>query len=108
MRRYLLALLVAAAAALSPLHARTLPLTIKEITLMLRSGFSSEAVQQELSVRRLAQPLDAAAEKSLRETGAAPALIDAIKTGSYAISPADTQKAQDELAAQAALPIHRR
>jgi nucleoredoxin len=102
MRRLLLILAVAAGTALSTLPARTLPLTIKEITLMLRSGFSSETVQQELSVRRLADPLNAVAEKSLREAGAAPALVDAIKAGSYAISPADARKAQDELAAQAA------
>jgi len=102
MRHLLLVLAVAAGTALSTLPARTLPLTTKEVTLMLRSGFSSETVQQELSVRRLADPLNAAAEKSLREAGAAPALVDAIKAGSYAISPADAQKAQDELAAQAA------
>ena len=102
MRRYLLALLFAAGTALSPLPARTLPFTIKEIRLMLRSGFSNETVQQELSVRGLAEPLDAAAEKSLRETGATAALVDAIKSGAYAIAPADAQRAQDELAAQAA------
>lgn len=69
---------------------------------MLRSGYSSEAVQRELSVRRLAAPCDAAAEKILREAGMAPALIDAIKSGSYGISPADAQAAQNELNAQAA------
>ena len=69
---------------------------------MLRSGYSSEAVQQELSVRHLAETWDPAAEKTLREAGAAPALIEAIKSGSYAISPAETHLAQDELAAQAA------
>lgn len=69
---------------------------------MLRSGYSSEAVQQEISVRRLADTCDAAAEKALRDAGAAPALIDAIKSGSYAISPAEMHRAQDELAAQTA------
>lgn len=100
--RYLFALVVVIGIALSPLPARTLPLTIREVTLMLRSGFSSETVQQELTARRLSEPFNAGAEKSLREAGAAPALIDAIKGGSYAISPADAQKAQEELAAQAA------
>ena len=57
---------------------------------------------RELSVRRLAESCDAAAEKALREAGAAPALVDAIKSGSYAISPADAKAAQEELAAQAA------
>lgn len=69
---------------------------------MLRSGYSSEAVQQEISARRLAETCDGAAEKALRDAGAAPALIDAIKSGSYAISPTEAHLAQDELAAQAA------
>lgn len=69
---------------------------------MLRTGFSSEAVQQELSVRRFAGSYDAATEKALKDAGAAPALIDALKSGSYLISPADAQAAQDALAAQAA------
>jgi nucleoredoxin len=69
---------------------------------MLRSGYSSEVVQRELSVRRFAGSCDAAAEKALVEAGAAPALIDAIKDGSYASSPADAQAAQSQLAAQAA------
>lgn len=68
---------------------------------MLRSGYSSEAVQQELSVRRLAEPCDAAAEKALTAAGAAPTLIDAIKQGSYESSSADAQAARDQIAAQA-------
>ena len=43
---------------------------------MLRSGYSSEAVQRELSVRRCAESCDVAAEKALTDLGAAPALID--------------------------------
>ena len=68
---------------------------------MLRSGYSSEAVQRELSVRRFAESCDAAAEKALTDAGAAPALIDAIKSGSYESSPADAQAAREQLAAQA-------
>ena len=101
MRRLFLTLLMAGTA-LSDLPARTLPLTIKEVSLMLRAGYSSESVQRELSVRRFAGSCDAAAEKALQDAGAAPALIDAIKNGSYAISPAEAQAAQNELAAQAA------
>ena len=69
---------------------------------MLRSGFSSEAVQQELSARRFAGSYDAATEKALKDAGAAPALVDALKSGSYASSPADAQAAHDAFAAQAA------
>ncbi len=75
---------------------------MKEVSLMLRSGYSSEAVQQEISVRRLAETCDAAAEKTLREAGAAPTLIDAIKSGSFNASPAEANQAQAEVAAQAA------
>jgi nucleoredoxin len=69
---------------------------------MLRAGYSSEAVQRELSVRRFAESCDAAAEKALMGAGATPALIDALKSGSYASSPADARAAQAELAGQAA------
>jgi thiol-disulfide isomerase/thioredoxin len=91
-----------AGAAFSSLLGRSLPLTTKEVSLMLRSGYSSETVQRELSVRRFASPCDAAAEKALLEAGATPALIDAIKNGSYTSSPEDAQAAQNELNAQAA------
>lgn len=66
---------------------------------MLRSGYSSEAVQQELSVRRCAESCDTTAEKLLRNAGATPELIDAIKSGSYESSAADAQAAREQLAA---------
>jgi len=102
MRQRLLILLLVAGVALSGALGRSLPLTLKDVTLMLRSGFSNETVQRELSLRRFAGPCDAAAEKALKDVGAAPALIEALKGGSYMISPADAQAAQGELAAQAA------
>ena len=102
MHRLLVIVLLLFAAAFSNVAGRVLPLTAKDVCLMLRSGYSSETVQQELFARRLAGSCDATAEKALREAGAAPALIDAIKSGSYAVSPADAQTAQEELAAQAA------
>lgn len=101
MRRLLLTLLVAGAA-LSGALGRSLPLTLKDVTLMLRAGCSSETVQRELSLRRFAGPCDAAAEKALKDVGAAPALIDALKSGSYTVSPGEAQAADDELTAQAA------
>jgi nucleoredoxin len=67
---------------------------------MLRSGYSNQTVQEELSTRRFAGGCDAAAEKALREAGATPALIDAIKSGAYQSSAADAQAAQDQLALQ--------
>lgn len=104
--RHLLLTLFVVGAAFSNVLARALPLTLKEVALMLRTGYSSEAVQQELAARRLAESCDASAEKTLRDAGAAPSLIDAIKSGSYASSPIDAKAAQDELAAQAARRAH--
>jgi thiol-disulfide isomerase/thioredoxin len=79
---------------------RVLPLTAKEVGLMLRAGYSSQSVQEELSARHFAGTCDAAAEKALRDAGASPDLIAAIKSGAYQSSPADEQAARDEIAAQ--------
>src|SRR3954469_4827739 len=78
-----------------------LPLSAKEVGLMLRSGYSSEAVQEELSARHFAGTCDAAAEKALRDAGASPALIGALKSGAYQSSPAEAQTARDQMALQA-------
>jgi len=67
---------------------------------MLRSGYSSQSVQAELAAHHFAGTWDAAAEKALRDAGASPALIEAIKSGAYQSSPADAQAARDEIALQ--------
>ncbi len=99
MRSLVLVVLLLFGAAFSAVG-RALPLTAKEVGLMLRSGCSSETVQQELSVRRFAGGYDAATEKILKDAGATPALIDAIKSGAYQSSPADAQAAREQLALQ--------
>lgn len=101
MGRLLVIVVLFCSASFNNAGGRVLPLTARDVCLMLRSGYSSEAVQQDLVVRHFAGPSDAAAEKAMREAGAAPALVDAIKRGSYQISPADEQAARDELAVQA-------
>jgi predicted ATP-grasp superfamily ATP-dependent carboligase len=58
-------------------------LTIKDITLMLRSGYSSEAIISELETRHFAETLDEETEKQWREF---PDLIVALKSGEYAAS----------------------
>ena len=85
----------------SGLRARPLPLTGKEIGLMLRSGYSSEAVMGELATRHFAGAVDATVEKNLVQSGATPALMQALKTGNYSVSPEEANRAQTELAAQA-------
>lgn len=100
MRSYLFAVLFLFGAVLNSALGRVLPLTAKDVGLMLRSGYSSQTVQQELSVRRFAGPCDPAMEKILRDAGASPALIDAIKSGAYQSSPADAEAARQEVALQ--------
>jgi thiol-disulfide isomerase/thioredoxin len=85
----------------SGLRARPLPLTASEVGLMLRSGYSSEAVMGELATRRFADSLDAAVEKNLVKSGATPALVQALKSGNYSVSPDEAIRAQGEIAAQA-------
>lgn len=77
------------------------PLTAKEISLMLRSGYSSDAVEREVAVRHFLGTLDAAAEKNLVETGASPRLIAGLKAGSFAVPASEVNAVKTELAAKA-------
>jgi len=81
-------------------RAGQLPLTIKEISLMLRSGYSSNAVMQELSARHFAEKLDAEKEKTLIQVGASAELITALKSGTYLLSPEQMTIAQGQIADQ--------
>jgi nucleoredoxin len=99
--RFLLAI-ASAVACVSISFAGTLaPLTNKDISLMLRSGYSSDAVQREAASRRTVEPLDAAAEKNLVQAGASAALIGALKSGAYSIAPGEINAVKADLAAKA-------
>lgn len=76
------------------------PLTAKDVSLMLRSGYSSAAVEQELAARHFIGSLDAAAEKNLAQAGASPTLISGLKSGAFAVPPAEVAAVQAELAAK--------
>ena len=77
------------------------PLTVKDVSLMLRAGYSSSAVLQELSARHFADALDSAKETMLTQAGATPELINAIKSRSYSVSPEQAAAAKTQLAAEA-------
>jgi len=77
------------------------PMTVKDISLMLRSGYSSEAVECEVAARHFAGTLDATAEKNLAEAGASPALVNALKSGVFAIPAEQEAAVQADLAAKA-------
>jgi hypothetical protein len=72
--------------AVALLNATSLPLTMTELSLMLRSGYSSDTVLREVTVRKFAGPLDSAGEKQLRHAGASEALIAALRSGTYEAS----------------------
>lgn len=77
------------------------PLTIKDVSLMLRSGYSPAAVQQEVTARHFIGPLDPAAEKSLIQAGAPPEFAAALRTGAYAVPAGEIAAVQQELEAKA-------
>jgi nucleoredoxin len=100
MRRFLaIGLLILLSCASSP--AKPLPLTAKEVALMLRSGYSNESVLRELTARHFAGGCDEAAEKLLRQAGAQPALVDALQNKAYAAPPEDNARATAFAAEQA-------
>jgi thiol-disulfide isomerase/thioredoxin len=77
------------------------PLSLKDVSLMLRSGYSSAAVEQELATRHFFGTLDANAEKNLAQAGASPILITGLRSGAFAVPPAEVAAVQAELAAKA-------
>jgi len=80
-------------------RAGELPLTVNEIGLMLRSGYSSNSLMQELSTRHFADTIDEAKEKTLVNAGASAELIAALKSGIYSLSPEKTAAVRQQIAA---------
>src|SRR5205807_1952451 len=81
-------------------QAGQLPLTVSEIGLMLRSGYSSSAVMQELSKRHFADSIDETKEQALVKAGASAELVAELKSGTYSLSPEKTAAVQEQIAAQ--------
>ncbi len=100
MRNRALAALVCVLLSILVARAAQLPLTIKEISLMLRSGYSSNAIVQELAIRYFAEKLDVEKEKTLLQAGASAELITALKSGKYSLSSEQMTIAQQQIADQ--------
>ena len=84
------------------------PLSNKEIALMLRSGYSSDAVIAEVTTRRVLDSLDPATKKSLLDFGASAQLIAALESGHSAVSRSEADEAKQreaEVAARRAAQI---
>src|SRR5947209_2552056 len=82
-------------------RAGQLPLTAKEISLMLRAGYSSDAVMQELAKRRYAGTFDPDQEGVILKAGASPDLLKALEQGTYAVSAQEAERVQEALASAA-------
>jgi len=80
-------------------QAGQLPLTVAEISLMLRAGYSSNTVMQELAARRFVDVVDDAKEKTLINAGASAELLAALKNGAYALSADKTAAVLQQMAA---------
>ena len=76
------------------------PMTSKDVSLMLRSGYSSDAVEREVAARHFLGTLDASSEKTLVQAGASPALISGLKSGAFAVPASEVSAVQAELAAK--------
>jgi nucleoredoxin len=74
--------------------AGTLPLTVSEISLMLRSGYTSATVEQEIAARHFADTLDESKSKKLIEAGASAQLIEALAGGKFAAPKEEMEKAR--------------
>jgi nucleoredoxin len=81
--------------------AKPAPITVKEIGLMLRSGYPVGAVQNEIAARHFIGSIDAGAEATLTQSGATLELIAALKSGSYSVPPEEIASAQQEIEATA-------
>jgi len=84
------------------------PLSNKEIALMLRTGYSCDEVQREITSRRVLEPLDEATKKSLVSAGATQQLIATLESGTYVVRPEEAEQVkarETEIAAQRAAQI---
>jgi hypothetical protein len=80
--------------------ASPLPLTAKEVSLMLRSGYSSDTVMHELAVRHFADFFDSGVENDLLKAGANQELISVLRSGVYKSSDSEMEAAKERLGAQ--------
>jgi thiol-disulfide isomerase/thioredoxin len=79
-------------------QAGQLPLTVSEISLMLRAGYSSNSVMKELAARRFVDALDETKKNMLINAGASDELIAALKSGSYSLSADKTAAVLQQMA----------
>ncbi|HJT81013.1 MAG TPA: thioredoxin-like domain-containing protein [Chthoniobacterales bacterium] len=82
-------------------YAAPVPLTTNEIGLMIRTGYTSKTILEELANRRFADSFDATKEAQLLRAGASPELVIALKSGRYAVTAQELAAAQEKKEAEA-------
>jgi hypothetical protein len=82
--------------------AGTLPLTGKDIVLMLRMGYSTEDVVRELEAKHFVGPLDANSEAEIRDLNGSSTLLDTLKSGRLNATQEEVAQAEQKSAATSA------
>lgn len=77
------------------------PLTSTEIVEKLKGGATSDDLMAALNARHLLEKPTPADEQALQAAGATPHLLDALKSGTYTLSPFDANSARKRMAAAA-------
>ena len=89
-------------------QAGQLPLTVNQIGLMLRAGYSSNSLMHELSTRHFAGTVDETNEKALVKAGASAEVIAALKSGIYSLSPEKPAAVQQQIAVEDSVALNNR
>ncbi len=82
--------------------ASTLPLTGKDIVLMLRMGYSTEDVVRDLEAKHFVGPLDANSEAQIRNLNGSSNLLDTLKSGRLNATKEEVAQAEQKSAATSA------
>jgi hypothetical protein len=82
--------------------AGTLPLTGKDIVLMLRMGYSTEDVVGDLEAKHFVAPLDANSEAQIRNLNGSSKLLDTLKSGQLNATKEEVAQAEQKSAATSA------
>jgi hypothetical protein len=82
--------------------ASTVPLTGKDIVLMLRMGYSTEDVVRELEAKHFVGPLDANSEAQIRNLNGSSKLLDTLKSGQLNATKEEVAQAEQKSAATSA------
>jgi hypothetical protein len=82
--------------------AGTLPLTGKDIVLMLRMGYSTEDVVRDLEAKHFVGPLDANSEAQIRDLNGSSKLLDTLKSGQLNATKEEVVQAEQKSAATSA------